>query len=263
VSRSDRRRADPLELLRRHNPVDLRTLPGTDDTDVEMAFVRILAGTPPTASPRRRFLHRRTALLLPAALALVAATTAVLLTRDVSEPAAVGCYRDASTDADLIVAATGNDVSAVETCRQLWQEGAFGAAPPPPELTECVLPSGVVAVYPASDCSAVSQPAETSQPTASAIPGTALEQPLPPTSQEHSATASQIETARDRLLARLLEHECPSVEQAAELVTEVLDQGLLPGWDLEVAAGFQPSRPCASLYFDEVRKRIELVPLGR
>lgn len=256
-------RPDPLELLRRHNPVDVRLLPEGDDTDVEMTFARIVREPPPAAPPRRRFQHRRTALLLPAALALIAATTAVFLTRDVSEPAAVGCYQEASTDANVVVAATGNDDSAVDTCRQLWQEGAFGAVPPPAELTECVLPSGVVAVYPAADCSAVFQPDEAPQPTAPHIPGAAPDRPLPPTSQDHAATASQIETARDRLLAQLLEHECPSVEQAAELVTEVLDQGLLPGWELEVASGFGPSRPCASLYFDEARKRIELVPLDR
>lgn len=238
---------DPLETLRRINPVDPSTLPeparSREALDVMERILRGDVGSP----ERRRFrwlrtlgqARRRPAYLVPivAVAVLAAGTLAWALARGPTQHLNVGCYAAIALDArTAVVSAT--EASPVETCREVWLD-AFGKPPPP--LQACVLPSGAVGVFPS--------PGGDSCERLSLVPGPS--KPAPPVVELQN-------TLVDTFLAR-----CVSESDARRIVLAELRRLRLEDWRVVTSGRFGSTRPCASLAFDEERSHVLLVPILR
>lgn len=255
-----------LAVLRDANPVpDEAALPGPDDAAGTALLERILADA--DGGEGRAW---RPLLPAVAALALVAATVVALLTRDVTDPTTVACYEEPHLEADTaVVGADGDD--AVAACAEVWAEGAFGTPAVPDALTECVLETGVVAVFPVDDCSQVTRtPAATPSPS---TPGPSASAPgaptspspappaAPPPDDEHRANAAEFAAVRDRLVERFLDEPCMDESTATAAIREVVTGTALERWEVRPNAPFTSARPCASLAFDAEGQAILLAPI--
>jgi hypothetical protein len=241
---------DPFETLRRINPVDPSTLPeATRSREALDAMEGILRGD--VVSPeRRRFrwlrrlgdARRRRVYLVPvvAVAVLGAGTLAWALSRGPTQHLSIGCYAviDLQSRAAVVPA---TEASPVETCEQLWLDGAFGKPPPP--LEACVLPSGAVGVFPSpggDSCQRLSLA------------------PVPAGGEPPSALVELQDALVDAFLAR-----CLSEPQARRLVLDELRRLDLEDWRVVASGRFTSSRPCASLGFDEEQREVSLVPIPR
>lgn len=241
---------DPVELFRRSNPVDPIGQPGTDAPRADALAQEIVKLPVDTLHRGPRGARRQWTIVLLAASAAVAVAAAVMLTRDVSAVGSIGCFREPSLEGDAaIVRSDGRDP--ITLCRELWETDAFPRAPSPPEeLVECVLPTGVLGVFPAAHCSQV-QNGDDPDPDISV---------LPPPDGQHVIDASEFARHRDRLVEMFLEEDCPTMEHGEGLVQEAFEEGLFPGWSVVLPEQGHPERPCATLGFDESTRTILLVP---
>ena len=259
---------DPLDRLRAANPV-LLTDPTLGPPD-PVQFRRITTGATPgrgavapwTDRPRRR--ARRLVPVLAVSSLLAGATAYGLLRGEVSKPEIVACYGEASLAADTEVVSVDEE-GPVAACAELWRRGAFGGPWQAPELAECVLDSGVVAVFPTTSgadvCARLNLPpvAPTTPPATS---GSA------PTSPPAADLSARVLAFREAVAAPFLQIPCVEPPAAASMVRRELDRAGLADWTVRSGEGasgdgFSPQRPCATLLLQPEAKEVVLVPTPR
>jgi hypothetical protein len=199
---------------------------------------------------------RRIFVLVPVALALLIATgfTTYALTREPTHFESIGCFeRTSETSNTTIVEADGRDPVAV--CAEVWQQGAFGAAPRPDHLEACVLESGAVGVFPSSGAGACTRL------------GLA---PLPASYREKARRTTELREAIVRHLgepasgASAGDGKCAGETAARALVRRELDARGYADWRIEISGeGFTDERPCAEAAVDPVREIVTLIPVWR
>jgi hypothetical protein len=207
----------------------------------------------PAAERRRR---RLTLVLIPAAIALLAATafTTYTLTREPTHLESVGCFDRADLEANItIVNADGRDPVAI--CAEIWRQGGRGAGPAPERLEACVLRTGAIGVFPGSEV-------DTCRKLGLA--------PLPPS---YSREAKRFAALREAIVSRLGEPasgsstrgpQCVGEGAARALVRSFLNAYGYSDWRIDVAGGqFDTERPCAEPSFDTGEKVVLLVPATR
>jgi hypothetical protein len=212
-----------------------------------------LALQPAAERRRRRF---TLVVMIPAAIALLAATafTTYALTREPTHLESVGCFDRADLEANTaIVNADGRDP--VVICAEIWRRGGLGAGPAPERLEACVLTTGAIGVFPASE-------ADTCRELGLA--------PLPPS---YSREAKRFAALREAIVSRLGEPasgsskrgpQCVGEEAARGLVRSLLDAYGYSDWRIDVVGGqFDTERPCAEPSFDTGEKVVLLVPASR
>jgi hypothetical protein len=249
--------SDPLERLRAANPVP--TGVGTLAPPDPVLFRRITALEPtavPARSPRRR--ARR---LVPALVvaSLVGGTVAYALLRDdVTKPQQVACFEHADIDADADVVAIDAQ-GPIAACAELWRRGVFDIVQVPP-LTECVLTSGRVGVFPAAPgqdvCAVLGLPPVAPAPTVSStVPG-------PTPTQSPGDVNARILAFRDAVSSQFVDSSCVDAAAATTTVRRELDRAGLGDWTIR-SDGFSPERPCATLSLRPDTREVVLVPFPR
>jgi len=239
---------EPFERLKAADPARARQPAHPNDADAQEMYRRIVTPEPETRTARRRW--RRIPLVVGAALLMAAA--GYLLTRPVTEPLTVGCYRSASLDADRIVLPASTDVPPDELCRTAWQPGgefaidADGQAPP---LTACVLDSGTIGVFPSADTDGVCEQLGIAPP----------DEADPDRIQQDDT--QQIIELQDALVPRFLD-ACLDLPTATGIVEDELRQRGLSDWQVTNTQPFTADRPCASLAIEPTTQTIELVPIS-
>lgn len=236
---------DPFGMLQRANPVRDDQLPEVSSSILEETFEQVLAKVRPMR-PRRGMPPRRRAVvvLVVAAVAGVAWTIYLTATRP-TKPLPIGCYEAADlTSRTEVVANDGRPPT--EICVELWRRAVFGPGPIPP-LVACVLPSGVVGVFP-----------ETGNQTCRQVGATPLQSPSPALTDELEETIA----LRDALRAALLE-ACLDERQALDLVRSELVARALSDWTVDTVRPFSSQRPCASVGIDAADRTVLLIPVER
>jgi hypothetical protein len=206
----------------------------------------------PAAERRRR--RRLTLVLIPAAIALLAATafTTYALTREPTHLESVGCFDRAALQANLtVVDADGRDPVAI--CAEMWQQGAVGAGPAPERLEACVLQTGAIGVFPGVG-----------------ICGRLGLAPVPP---GFASEAKRFAALREAIVSRLGEPasgkskrgpQCVGEGAARALVRKLLDAHGYGDWHIVTAGGqFSAEQPCAEPSFDSGEKVVVLAPAPR
>jgi hypothetical protein len=244
--------SDPLARLRTVNPVPAAEVALLEPDRV--VFRRIIADRPVAPvpqGPRRRRARRLVPALVVASL-LGGAVAYAVLRGEVTKPANAACYERADLTAHSDVAAVG-DEGPVAACAELWRRGVFGDVPVPP-LTQCTLPSGVVAVFPATPgfdvCAGLGLPPV---PSSTSPPAPAPDPPAP------ADVASRILAFRDATVPQFQDAACVSPQEATDIVRRELQRAGLTGWTV-VAEGYTPERPCATLGIQAEARRVILVP---
>ncbi|MDQ1443587.1 MAG: hypothetical protein QOI20_51 [Acidimicrobiaceae bacterium] len=236
-----------------HRPVDALAALAAADPARSAAFdpasprgravlQRAKAAAPTSGARRRR--PRGTALATVAVVGLagLVAATAYVNTRRPSRTLDVGCYAAPRLDADTFVV-RADARTAVQACWRLWRSGRFSPAPTPARLTACVLPSGVVGVFPggAEACARVGRPL---------APARAQAEP-------------RVAALNERLDAAVRDAPCMDEPTARGLVQSVLADVGLSEWTVVMARPYQAGRPCTTFAIDEPERRVTLVPVAR
>ena len=237
---------DPLDRLRRANPVPDEQVPGPDSPLAQAAFERIVAAAPPSVPRHRRNWRRRTWFIVPAVLLLVAAGFGLF--RQTTQPLFVACYAQASLGADrTLIQPSGKD--AVEACRPLWQPGGelnkTGRLPVPP-LAACVLSSGAVGVFPRTAGQDVCGDLGLARPSNN------------PARQIESEELAKVQ---DTLSSAFLS-KCFGQDDAAALARQTLADNHLNNWSVSTPTPFTPADPCASVAFDLAHRTVRLIPVS-
>lgn len=157
------------------------------------------------------------------------------------------------TSNTTIIEADGRDPVAV--CAEVWQQGAFGAAPHPDALETCVLESGAVGVFPSSGTRACTRLG------------------LAPVPASYRKKARRITELREAIVRHFGEPPSgasagdgkwrgrdgsPRVGPARRRCSRVRD------WRIEISGeGFTDERPCAEPTVDPVREVLTLIPVWR
>jgi hypothetical protein len=229
---------DPFELLRQADPCPHPMGLAAPDGIVE--------GTLAAGRTRRRR-WRVGRLGVAVAVGATAAAAAFVSTREPVHTVSVGCYSDASLDADTAVVALDGRAP-TEACAAAWQEGAVGDGPVP-ELQACTLPSGGIGVFPGGAPAVCQRLGHNAAPVPS------------------SSTAGDGTTElRQALAAASKDSRCLEAEAARDLVRRQLQRLGLPDWQVQMndpASGrtFGPDYPCATFSTDESRKTVFVVPV--
>ena len=238
-------RRDALEVLLAADPA--LGHPGLDPASPRgQAVLERAAATRPLVLDVRR---RRAVVAVAVGLAVLgAAAAAWVATRRPTHTLSVGCYAQASLDANTYVI-SAREGQAVEACRELWTTGTFGAPSSPP-LVACVLPSGAVGVFPGD----VSTCAQLRRPPA----------PTAPPNTNTTLASDRVRVLQERLVAAYNATDCLDVDAAGKLAfgllaeLELIDWAVTPG-----RGGFTEERPCVSWYIDEPGKEVLLIPFPR
>lgn len=257
--------SDPLERLRAVNPVPAAT--ATLAPPDPALFRRITSGEP--AAARTRPSPWRARRLVPAFIvaSLLGGTVAYALLRDgVTKPEKVACYEQADIESATETAQVDGR-GPIVACAELWRREAFGAGVPVPDaLTECVLDSGVVAVFPAAPgqdvCGRLNLPPVTPAPTLSTTA------PGPGPTQAAGDVNARILAFRDAVTPQLFEAGCVDSRAAATIVRRELDRAGLGDWTVRggegvAGDGFSAERPCATLSLRPEIREVVLVPSPR
>lgn len=247
---------DPLDRLRAANPVLL--LDTTLSPPDPVLFRSITSDAPVTTTPRpRRRAHR----LLPALLAtsVVGGVAAYALLRgEVTVPEKAACYESADLTAATDVA-TVDERGPAAACADLWRRGVFGAGVEVPTLTECVLDTGIVGVFPASPgqdvCTALNIP-----PVPTSAPSTTSTTAVP--SQPPSDPNARVLVFRDAIAGPFVDSPCVEPAAAAALVRRELNRAGLGDWTVR-GGEFSAERPCATFSLRPENKEVVLVPSPR
>lgn len=256
--------SDPLERLRAANPVPhaavvlLRPDPALFDR---------ITTAPPSSVPDPVRGRRRRRRLVPALVAtslLGGAVAYGLLRGEVSNPETVACF-EAPDLAAATEVVTVEAAGPVDACAGLWRRGVFEPSTGVPPLVACVLPEGVVGVFPATGagdpCTALNlaplSPTPTRSTTTTTLPGAA---PAPPPVSPPAADPNtRILNFRDAVLGQFLDSPCMAPAAGAEIVRRELDRAGLSDWTI-TSGGYTSERPCASLSFRSEERQVVLVP---
>jgi hypothetical protein len=237
---------EPLDRLRRANPVPEEQAPSPDSPLARAAFERIVATTPQSVPRRRLSWRRRTWFIVPAVLLLVAAGFGLF--RQTSQPLLVACYAQASLGADRAeVPPSGSDP--VDACRPLWQPGGElnkTGRLSVPTLEACLLSSGAVGVFP--------QPAGLD---VCAALGLARPSNDPARQIESEALAKVQDTLSSAFLSK-----CVGQDDAVALARQTLADNHLNNWNVSTPTSFSPADPCASVAFDLAHRTVRLIPVS-
>ncbi len=235
---------DPFEWLRSRNPVsDPSALPEPQADPTALGVLRRIR-TSETGGRGRR--HRRLGrrLLIPVAVGAALATTAAaawVLNRPPDDPTQVACFREVDlSSSDIIALTAGSDP--IAQCGQVWDEGEFAGSGSSPELAPCVLPSGIVGVFPAvkgDPCVRLGLDAAD----------------LTVTLESAALLALQ------KSLVERFARECVPIDGAAEIVESEIDRAGLHGWAVTPPDARPPARPCASVSIDAPTRTVTLVPI--
>lgn len=166
--------------------------------------------------------------------------------REVRQPLIVACFREADLGSDR-AQVSSDSAGAIEACAVLWRPGgqfhlASGDEPPP--LSQCVLESGTLAVFPA-------------------LPGreTCVELGLaPPDEEPAQEETTSVRELQERLSNRFLA-SCVGEPEALRFVEGELRELGLTDWQVVVSVPFDGERRCASVAFDVSRRVIQLIPI--
>ena len=243
---------DPLMRLRAANPIPPATV--TEFRADPALFRAITTGTlgQGGAQTRRRARRRRARIAVPAlavAGLLGGAVAYGVLGDGAPKPHTVACYERADLEAHAAVVGVGRE-GPVAACAALWERGAFGSDREVPALAECLLPIGVVAVFPATPGHDVCRAVAGSQAPAAAT----------------TAPSPTLADVNDRFLAfreavrpQFLDVPCVDPKDAAAIVRRELDRAGLSAWTVR-SGPFSPERPCATLSFRPEQAEVVLVP---
>lgn len=256
--------SDPLERLRVANPVpaDLSTVPGPD----RVLLNRIIATEPAVARrPAGAPAPRRARWLVPALLVtgvLGGAVAYAVLNDQVTRPHQVACYEAAGVEARTELVRV-DERGPLEACAGLWRRGVLGRGGDVPDLAECVLGSGVAAVFPAPPGDDTCR--RLLGAGASAEPGPAPAGSTPPPVQNQAEVNARFLAFRDAVLPQFLQTRCMDPAAGAAIVGRELAAAGLAGWTVRggdglAGDGFSPVRPCATLSFEPERREVVLVP---
>lgn len=240
---------DPLARLRAANPVPAAQVALLEPDPVLIR--RIVADVSiPAPQPRRRPAWRLVPALIVTSL-LGGAVAYAVLRDEVTKPATVACYDRADLNARTDVAAVRDD-GPLAACADMWRRGAFGDVTEVPPLTQCTLPWGVVAVFPATagadTCAGLD--------LLPIPPSTTLPAPHPDPPADVNARIRAFRTATQ---AEFLGATCLTPQEGTEIIRRELDRAGLAGWTV-MAEGFTPDRPCATLSIQADIRRVTLVP---
>jgi hypothetical protein len=229
---------DPMERLARQNPV---TSSSIGDADWEAAKERIFRSVV-AARPRNRWWKRRTfvagAILVGA---LGASAAGYALSRPVSNPTTVGCYKGDSLSSELFVTQFVSSPQA--TCQSIWKSGKLGPGNPR-AFTVCVRSSGVPLVFPTSArliCSTLG--------LASAEPLTAEEK-----------TIARIYPILD---AAVSSTSCPTIGMVEKDAKATLAKLGLRSWRVAVTQGVSQERPCGTDIVEVQQQTIDVESRNR
>lgn len=262
---------DVLERLRDADPLADQPRPDPRDATARTMLASVLAGTPTSLDRTRRRRRTVTAALATAAVVATAAAIAVT-TREVADPFTIGCYDAASTAANTaVIAATGpNPVAA---CRELWEQGqidpAVTSADAVPDLVACVLETAdVVGVFPAGSCDDVlvgETPDEGLRPV---VPRPDVTRPTPAGSErpteglavpDFGTDDATVRTALNEIRLAMLDR-CLDLDDATQLVEDVLARHGLDGWTVESVVPDPPPGACTSFFPRPADTYVGLVP---
>lgn len=249
----------PDELLRAANPVDERDLIDAPDSRIAQALFRNITGIPyhPVQKAVRRRRLNIYALSLVGVLAAGAGVSYAVATHRATRQSVVSCYAEPRLDAHA-VEMTGSAADPVAACRGAWAAGHVPGQPAVAgqALTACVLPSGLAGVFPDADGTVCRR-----------LMLTPIDTPLPPATTTTGAaggTDSQTPvTGMISAVAGRLAGGCLTADQAELAVRGILDQAGLTTWKVTLATAFTPERPCASPGFDELDRRVLIIPRSR
>jgi hypothetical protein len=202
----------------------------------------------------RRRKQRRALILVPAVLALLAASgfTTYALTREPTHFESIGCFEQAALDANVAIVSTdGRDPAAI--CAELWEHGDMGSNPVPGDLASCVLESGAIGVFPSSGRATCEELGLADLPASYAVEG------------------PRFTRLRDAIVAQLGEpasgssagsSKCVGEERARAIVRDELDAHGYGEWGIEVVGeGFTAERPCAEVSFNGERQVVEIIAM--
>ena len=237
------RTSDPLERLRAVNPVPPATVERLrPDADL---FRAIVSERP----VERRPAPRRRRVLVPGLVvsSLLGGAVAYAVLRDgVPKPQTVACYAEADLEAHTATKSVGSE-GPLAACAEVWRRGDLGSGGTVPPLVECVLPTGVVGVFPARAGTDVCAGVVPRDPTTSAPPPTLAE------------VNDRFLAFRDAVLPRFLETACMDPRAGSDLVRAELDRVGLADWRVR-SGDFSPDRPCATLSFRPEAQEVVLTP---
>ena len=240
--------SDPLERLRAANPIPAASL--THDRPDPVLFAAIVSGALDGRS-RTGPGRRRLRLLVPAlaVTSLVGGPVAYALLRDPApKPQNAGCYETADLEARTEVVGVGPE-GPLAACAELWLAGVFGPGAAAPALTECLLPTGIVGVFPADRGGDVCAALRGGSPTTTRVTAPGV------------ADANERFLAfRDEVLPRFLDAPCVDPRSGSDLVRRELDRAGLGDWRVAPAGEFTADRPCATLGFRPESGEVALVP---
>lgn len=235
---------DPFDRLRQADPARTREPAQPTDDSAETMYRNVVTSEPRASRSAR---HRWGRLPILVGVALLLAAAAYVLTRPVTEPLTIGCYRTPALDADLVVVPADPGPTAEELCQAVWEPGgefATDGGGQPPPLSACVLDTGTIGVFPSVEGRDVCQALGLAQP------------------DYPSDTGNQsIIELQDVLVPRFLD-ECLDLPTATAIVEKELTDSGLTDWRVTSKQPFTPDRPCASLAIEPTAKTIELVPIS-
>lgn len=256
--------SDPLERLRAVNPVPPGV--GVLAPPDPVLFRRITSGEPAAARSRRSPWRARR--LVPAFLvaSMLGGAVAYAILRDgVTKPEKVACYERADVESATAVAFVGEE-GPIAACAELWRRGAFESGVEVPPLVECVLDSGVAAVFPSAPgqdvCSLLNLPPVTPAPTVSTTA------PGPGPTRAAGDVNARILAFRDAVTPQLLDAGCVGPQAATAIVRRELERAGLGDWTVRggeglAGDGFSPERPCATASLRPDTREVVLVPTPR
>lgn len=204
----------------------------------------------PTVRKRRR---RSVAVLLPAALLGIAATSYVVLSSDEVVAAGIGCFDEAHLEGNVTIVSTSGE-SPEEVCGKFWAEGVVRhGTSSAPALMPCVNESGAVYVFPSKDESICTRLGL---------------QALP---EGYEREAKRFTAMRDELIRRMYEtatagpatdqDACLTQQQSLEVARAVLSDYEFNEWSAEIHPGDYEGRACANnVAFDDRAKKVLVIP---
>lgn len=244
----------PLERLRAANPVPAATVaPIRPDPVLFRAIVSGELEERPVVRPRPARRRRRLVAPALAVTGLLGGAVAYGLLRDPApKPETAGCYERADLEARTEIVGVGAD-GPLAACAELWRRGVLGPGGEVPPLTECVLSTGVVGVFPARTtgvdvCTSLVSPTTTGVTLPTTI--------APPTADVNE----RFRLFREAVLPRFVDAACVDPGAATDIVRRELDRAGLGDWRITSAGPFTPDRPCATLGFRPEAREVLLVP---
>jgi hypothetical protein len=236
---------EPRERLRAANPVSVTDAPSPDSPKAAELFRRITATEPRGHRLPKRSWQRPLWLLVPAAL--LAAAAGYGLVHKVTNPLLVACYSRPALSGTISVVSSGTGGPAA-ACADLWQPG--GSLNPgggrPPQLVSCVMPTGIVGVFPSAQ----------GVDTCGTLGLAPSDGPAQIKGDDAAILAVQ-EAVSEAFLAR-----CVGRNEAVSIAEQQLAGHKMRGWNIVAATPFTNGEPCASLHMDVPRKTISIIPVS-